>query len=61
MSFLLSGPSGQMDPRKERLGSGGMSGAWGEWVVGGSPDTSVDATAPLRALVEFGLSPCLGL
>ena len=38
-----------------------MSGAWGEWVVGGSPDTSVDATAPLRALVEFGLSPCLGL
>ena len=38
-----------------------MSGAGGEWVGGGSPDTSVDATAPLWATVEFGLSPYLGL
>ena len=60
---LLSrqGSPGQMDPRKERLGSGGMLGAQREWVGGGSPDTSVDAAAPLPATVEFGLSPCLGL
>ena len=55
-------PALQMeDPRKERLGSVGISGAQGERVGGGSPDTSVDAAAPLPATFEFGLSPCLGL